>query len=152
MRLLLCCATPIIIAGAVAAAERSVKSIDCANVPAAVRKSAATHIAVSSVPPACERITEDENVLFEVKVTTRAGRTQEWVYRGDGSLEESEEEIPDAKAPEAARQAIRRKVGKGQLRKIDRIQRGNQVLYEGEYNLAGAKRKVIVDGNGHVKR
>src|SRR3712207_7158355 len=50
--------------------------------------------------------------------STRAGRMQEWVYRPDGSVEETEEEIPATEAPAAAREAIHKAVGKGQLRKI----------------------------------
>jgi hypothetical protein len=151
MRLLICCAAYLSVFIAAAAPERSAEFVNCTDIPAAVRKSAASHIAGSSMPPACERITEDRNILFEVKVITRAGRMQEWVYRPDGSLKESEEKIPAAEAPAAAREAIRRAVGNGQLRKIDKIQRGRQVLYEGEYAVDGVKRKVIVDASGRVK-
>jgi hypothetical protein len=150
MRLVLCCAAQLTVVIAAAAPERSAKAVDCTEIPSAVRTSAAPHITKSSKPPVCERITENDSVFYEVKVITAAGLMQEWVYRPDGSLQENEEEIPATAAPAAAREAIRRIVGNGQLRKIDRIQRAKQVLYEGEYTVDGAKRKVIVDAGGRV--
>lgn len=152
MRLTFCCAAYLTVAVVAGASERHAESVDCADIPAAVRESVATHIRKSVTSPACERITVGRSVLFEVKVTTSSNRMQEWVYRPDGSLEESEEEIPSAEAPAAARNSIRRKIGKGQLRKIDRIQRGKLVLYEGEYTVNGVKAKVIVDATGHLRR
>jgi hypothetical protein len=133
-------------------AAKSTAPLDCAALPAPVRNAAAPHIKTSTKPPACERIAEDGAQFFEVKVIDASGRMREFVYRPDGVLHESEEEIPAAEAPASARQAIDKAVGSGTLRKIDRIQRGKQTLYEGEYLANGQKRKIIVDPSGNRQR
>lgn len=131
---------------------KSNEPIDCAKLPAPVQKAAAASIKKSTSKPVCERITDGGKILFEVKITNAAGRMEELVYLPSGVLEESEEEIPAAEAPAAARNAIRAAVGHGELRKIDRIQRGKLTLYEGEYTMDGVKRKVIVDANGTAQK
>ena len=127
---------------------KSNEPIDCAKLPAPVQKAAAPTIKKSQSKPACERISEGAKILFEVKITNAAGRMEELVYLPTGVLEESEEEVPAETVPAAAHKAIREAVGSGELRKIDRIQRGKLTLYEGEYTVNGVKQKVIVDVSG----
>ncbi len=132
----------------VLSAAKTTQTIDCKALPAPVRTAATAHMKTSTKPPACESISEDGSQFFEVKVIDRAGRMREFIYRPDGALHESEEEIPASEAPAAARDAINKAIGAGTLRKIDRIQRGKLTLYEGEYLANGQKRKVIVDASG----
>lgn len=129
-------------------AAKKTDKVDCATLPAAVQAAAAKVKTKPGTTSSCERIVEDGRTLFEVKATMASGKVREIVYRADGQLQEWEEETDLASIPAAARAAIEKARGTGVLRKVDLIQRGRQMLYEGEYLDGAAKRKLIVDANG----
>lgn len=97
---------------------------------------------------ACEKIQEHGETLYEVKVTPAPGQMREIVYRPTGEIAEWEEESQLKAIPQAAQAAILKAVASGELAKVDIIHRGQAVLYEGEYRVNGAKKKVIVDAAG----
>jgi hypothetical protein len=132
------------------AQARTVERIDCSAAPAAVRTAALKQKTRPGTEASCEKIAENGAILFEFKVTTEAGRMRETVYAPDGKLVEFEDESDLSQIPPAARAAIEKATASAELLKVDVIHRGSTVLYEGEYRLAGAKKKVIVDTRGRI--
>lgn len=129
-------------------AAKTAAPVACESLPVAIRTAASKEKTKAGTVPSCERILAGGRTLFEVKVTTPAGKMREIVYRPDGSIEEWEEETDLSAIPAGARAAIERAQGMGVLRKVDRIRRGSRTLYEGEYRDGGTKKKLIVDAAG----
>jgi hypothetical protein len=131
-------------------AAKSAESIACTTLPGAVRAAAAREKAKAGTTPVCEKILENGRTLFEVKITTPAGKMREMVNQPGGKLEEWEEETDLKSIPAGARAAIERAPGLGVLHKVDIIRRGSLTLYEGEYRKGPEKKKLVVDADGRA--
>jgi uncharacterized membrane protein YkoI len=124
--------------------------MQCQDLPAAVRSAAAKQKGKPSTERSCEKISDEGKTLYEVKITTTAGKMREIVFRPDGTIAELEDEGDLESIPAAARAAIQKAASSGQLYKVDLIRRGSDVLYEGEYREGGTKKKIIVDATGRM--
>jgi hypothetical protein len=126
------------------------EKIECRDLPAPVRTAAAKQKTKQGTTPSCEKLTDNGQTLYELKVVVESGRMREIVYHPDGKLAEFEEESRLSEIPADARAGIEKAVASGELLKVDIIHRDRTILYEGEYRLEGAKKKVIVDAAGRI--
>jgi hypothetical protein len=129
-------------------AEKAVTMIQEKDLPAAVKAALARDKPAGATFRGFEREVIDGKLYFEVQMTV-AGKGREILYRPDGSILEIERETTIGEIPAPAREAIRKAMGDGTLRKVDVITRGQQVLYEGELLIKGQKSQVRVDAKGH---
>jgi uncharacterized membrane protein YkoI len=128
-------------------AEKTVTMIQEADLPAAVRAALAKDKPANATFRGFERETIDGKIFYEVQMTV-AGRGREILYRPNGSIVEIEQETAIEEIPAPARDAIRKAVGEGTLRKVDIVTSGRRVVYEGELLLNGQKSQLRVDAQG----
>jgi len=130
-------------------AEKMVVMIGQADLPAAVQSALAKDKPANAVFRGFERETIDGKTFYEVQMTVD-GKGREILYRPDGSIAEVEQQPTIDEIPAPARDAIRKAVGQGSLRKVDIITRGKRTLYEGELLLNGKNSQLRVDAQGRL--
>ena len=127
--------------------EKAVTMIQERDLPAAVKAALAKDKPSGATFRGFEREVINGKVYFEVQMTV-AGKGREILYRPDGSILEVERETTIDEIPAPARDAIKKAMGDGALRKVDVITRGERVMYEGELLIKGQKSQVRVDAKG----
>lgn len=130
-------------------AEKVVTMIGEKDLPAAVAAALAKDKPEGATFRGFEREVIDGKTFFEVQMMV-AGKGKEILYRPDGRIVETEEETTLEAIPGPAREAIRKAMGGGSLRKVDIIRAGKRVVYEGELLVEGKKSQVRFDGKGRA--
>ncbi len=129
-------------------AAKTATPIDAKELPPAVRKAADRQNAPSGANRSYEKIVIDGSTFYELKIKSANGHDQEILFRPDGSIAETEEEIDIARIPAAARSAIEKAARNGKLVKVDLIRRDGKELYEGEIRENGKKISPIFNAAG----
>lgn len=129
-------------------AEKTVTSIEMKDLPTPVRTAAGKQNAPADTVRSYEKIVIDGSIFYELKLKSPNGRAQEILFRPDGSIAETEEEIDITRIPAAARMAIEQAARAGELIKVDLIRRDGKELYEGEIRKNGKKISPIFNSAG----
>lgn len=129
-------------------AAKTATPIELKDLPAAVRKAASEQESSSDAGRSYEKIIIDGSTFYELKITAPGGRAQEILFRPDGSIAETEEEIDILRIPAAARAAIEHAARSGKLIKVDLIRRNGEELYEGEIRENGKKFAPVFNADG----
>ena len=129
-------------------AAKTATPIVLKDLPAPVRAAASQHHAPSGSIRSYEKIVIDGKPFYELKIKSPHGPAQEILFRPDGSVAETEEEIDLTRVPAAARTAIEQAARNGKLVKVDLIRRDGKELYEGEIRENGKKIAPVFDATG----
>ena len=118
-------------------------------------------ILVKDLPPAVQRVVQDEQskgatikkvsaekeqgkTVYEVE-TTVAGHTRDVIVDATGRIVESEEEISIEAVPAAVKAALQ---AAGTVLKVETLTRGASVTYEAQIEKNGKKSEIALDAAG----
>jgi len=93
--------------------------------------------------------TEDSVTTYEiVSVEGKARRTV--AYAADGKQTEIEEAITEKDLPDAARQSLTKDYPKGKLEKVEKVTKGDVVMYEAKVLIGKERTEVVFDSTGKL--
>lgn len=135
-------------AAAVSFAAKTSTAVEWNALPPAVQAAAGKWPAPANAARSYEKIIIDGATFFELKIKTPGGEAQEILFRPDGTVAETEEEIEMSRVPAPARVAIQKAAEGKTLVKVDVIRRNGKELYEGEIRDNGKKFAPVFDAAG----
>jgi uncharacterized membrane protein YkoI len=94
---------------------------------------------------------EKGKTMYEVE-TKVDGRGRDLLFNSEGALVEAEEETDLASIPGPARDALRKRAGGGNIRKVEKVTAGKTVTYEAVIRTAAGRNVEIAvnaDGSRH---
>jgi len=95
------------------------------------------------------REVEGGKTVYEVEMKVK-GRGKDVTIDGSGAVLEVEEEVALESIPGAARAAIKKATGSGQITKVETVTEGNQLAYEAHLRKDGKRSEVKVSGDGRL--
>lgn len=135
-------------AAAVLFAAKTSSPVEWSALPPAVQTAAGKWQAPANAVRSYEKIIIDGETFFELKIKAPGGKAQEILFRPDGTVAETEEEIEMSRVPAPARAAIQKAAEGKTLVKVDVIRRNGKELYEGEIRDNGKKFAPVFDAAG----
>jgi hypothetical protein len=125
---------------------------------------AETRLAMKDLPPAVQKIVQDQTkgadikgisketekgkTIYEVETTVN-GKHRDLSFDASGAVTEIEEETAFASIPPAARAAIERKAAGGKIGLLETVTHGSAAYYEAQYTARnGRKHEVQVKADG----
>ena len=135
--------TAVLLTASMAAAERKVAMSD---LPAAVQEAVRERtkgLAIVGI----EEETEDGKTLYEVETKT-GGKTRDMVFDATGKVVADEMEVALGSVPEAARTALVRAAGGGEITKVEAVTEDGITVYEAKIKNGGKTSEVVVGADG----
>jgi len=133
-----------------AAATAKEKKVQLQDLPPAVQ--AAVQVQTKDLPSfRISEEQEDGKTVYEVETHVN-GLSRDLLIDTSGVVVEVEEEIDPARLPEAARQAVERVSGGGIIRKVEAVTRDGATEYEVAVKGGSGKSKVVVTGDGTIRK
>ena len=129
----------------VAASE---KAITMKDLPAAVQRTVQEQSKGAIIRGLSTEV-EHGKTIYEVELTVN-GHGKDVSMDATGAVIEVEEEVALDSIPAAARAAIEKAAGSGQVRKVERVTGGTQVAYEAHLRKEGKRSEVRVSGDGRL--
>ncbi len=123
------------------------KKLKKSDLPAAVQKAADEQSKGATVKSYSSEM-EDGKLQYELSLTVN-GHGKDVAIAPDGTINEVEEEVVLAKLPAAVSDALKRKAGAGEIKKVESLTKhGTLVAYEAQVLTAGKKSEVQVGPDG----
>jgi uncharacterized membrane protein YkoI len=97
------------------------------------------------------RETENGQTNYEAE-TKVSGHSRDMLFDKNGAVVEVEEETPLESIPAAAREAIQKKAGSGQIKRVETVTEGSKVSYEAAITKNGKTSEVAVNADGSSHR
>ena len=127
--------------------EQAEKKLELKNLPPAIQQTIQDQTKGDEIKSITQE-TEKGRTQYEVE-TIRNGKQRDFDVDSKGALIEVEEETAFDSVPDAAREAITKKVAGGKLGKVETVTKGSATLYEAGYTAKnGKKHEVRVTPDG----
>jgi uncharacterized membrane protein YkoI len=117
------------------------KRLELAKLPPAVQKTIHEQTKGDEIRSITQE-TEKGRIQYEVE-TVRNGKHRDFEVDTNGGILEIEEESAFDSLPEAAKQAIAKKVANGKVGKVETVTAGGATLYEAAYTARNGKKHEI---------
>jgi len=136
----------IVIAIGFSSARASEKAINMKDLPAAVRRTVQEQSQGAVIRRLSKEI-EGGKTVYEVEMKVK-GHGKDVTIDASGEVIEVEEEVPLESLPNAARAAIEKAAGRGQITKVERVSGGKQAAYEAHVRRDGKTSEIKIGDDG----
>jgi uncharacterized membrane protein YkoI len=136
----------IVIAIGFSSARASEKAINMKDLPAAVRRTVQEQSQGAVIRRLSKEI-EGGKTVYEVEMKVK-GHGKDVTMDASGEVIEVEEEVPLESLPNAARAAIEKAAGRGQITKVERVSGGKQAAYEAHVRRDGKTSEIKIGDDG----
>ncbi|MGD0010856.1 MAG: hypothetical protein ABSE93_20220 [Terriglobia bacterium] len=126
----------------------SEKATTMKDLPAAVQRTVQEQSKGAAILHLSREV-EGGKTVYEVEMKVK-GRGKDVTIDGSGAVLEVEEEVALESIPGAARAAIKKATGSGQITKVETVTEGNQLAYEAHLRKDGKRSEVKVSGDGRL--
>jgi uncharacterized membrane protein YkoI len=126
----------------------SEKAITMKDLPAAVLRTVQEQ-SKGAIILGLSKEVEGGKTVYEVKMRAN-GHGKDVTIDAAGAVTEIEEEVPLESIPGAARAAIEKAAGSGQVTKVETVSAGNQTAYEAHLRRDGKRSEVKVSADGRL--
>ena len=132
----------------IAAGHASEKAVAMKDLPAAVQRTVQEQSKGATIRGLSKEV-EDGKTVYEVQMKVN-GHGKDVSMDASGVVLEVEEEVALDSIPGAARAAIKKAAGSGQITKVETVTEGNQLAYEAHVRKDGKRSEVKVSGDGRL--
>ena len=136
----------IVIAIGFSSARASETAINMKDLPAAVRRTVQEQSQGAVIRRLSKEI-EGGKTVYEVEMKVK-GHGKDVTIDASGEVIEVEEEVPLESLPNAARAAIEKAAGRGQITKVERVSGGKQAAYEAHVRRDGKTSEIKIGDDG----
>ena len=136
----------IVIAIGFSSARASEKAVNMKDLPAAVRRTVQEQSQGAVIRRLSKEI-EGGKTVYEVEMKVK-GHGKDVTIDASGEVIEVEEEVPLESLPNAARAAIEKAAGRGQITKVERVSGGKQAAYEAHVRRDGKTSEIKIGDDG----
>jgi uncharacterized membrane protein YkoI len=126
----------------------SEKVIAMKDLPAAVQRTVQEQSRGATIRGFSKEV-EGGKTIYEVQMNVN-GHGKDVSMDASGAVLEVEEEVTLESIPGAARAAIEKAAGSGQITKVETVSAGNQLAYEAHLRKDGKRSEVKVSGDGRL--
>jgi len=126
----------------------SAKAITMKDLPAAVQRTVQEQSKGAAILHLSREV-EGGKTVYEVEMKVK-GHGKDVTIDASGAVIEVEEEVALESIPVAARAAIKKAAGSGQITKVETATEGNQLAYEAHLRKDGKRSEVKVSGDGRL--
>jgi hypothetical protein len=122
------------------------QKVSCDAVPAPVRAAFEKAFSKATINE-CVKDVERRKTTYEI-VSTEGEINRHVRFHPDGKVMEVEEPIAIANVPEPAKRAVQKKYPKGDVTLVEKVTRGEQVVYEFRVKNRKKIRQILLDADG----
>jgi uncharacterized membrane protein YkoI len=126
----------------------SEKAITMKELPAAVQRTVQEQSKGATIRGLSKEV-EGGKTVYEVEMKVK-GHGKDVTIDASGAVIEVEEEVALESIPGAARAAIEKAAGSGQITKVETVSAGKQLAYEAHLRKDGKRSEVEVGGDGRL--
>jgi len=126
----------------------SEKAITMKDLPAAVQRTVQEQTKGATIRGLSKEV-EHGKTIYEVELTVN-GHGKDVSMDASGAVIEVEEELALESIPGAARAAIEKAAGSGQITKVEKVSGGKQIAYEAHLHKDRKRSEVKVSGDGSL--
>ena len=126
----------------------SEKAVTMKDLPAAVRQTVERESQGATIRGLVKEV-EGGKTVYEVEMKAN-GRGKDVTIAASGAVLEVEEEVALESLPDAARAAILKAAGSGQITKIEKVSARNRTAYEAHLRKGEKRSEVKVSADGRV--
>jgi len=130
------------------AGHASEKAITMKDLPAAVQRTVQEQIKGAAILHLSKEF-EGGKTVYEVEMQVK-GHGKDVTIGASGAVIEVEEEVALESIPGAAREAIKKAAGSGQITKVETVTEGNRLAYEAHLRKDGKRSEIKVSGDGRL--
>jgi len=130
------------------AGHASEKAITMKDLPAAVERTVQEQSKGAAILHLSREV-EGGKTVYEVEMKVK-GHGKDVTIGASGAVIEVEEEVALESIPGAAREAIKKAAGSGQITRVETVTEGNQLAYEAHLRKDGKRSEVKVSGDGRL--
>ncbi len=145
----LCLLTVFAIGSALAADPKEIK-VKTKDLPPAVQKGVERESKGATLKGVSKEV-ENGKTLYEVETVVN-GKTRDLMLDESGAVVLSEEEVPLASIPPAAKAAIEKEAKGWKIKKVEVLKKDGTTTYEGHLGKMMKSREVVVDADGKVQK
>jgi len=125
------------------------KKIQRSDLPAAVEKTVASQSAGATIRGFSQEVEKGET-FYEAEMVVN-GHSKDVLIDSNGGIAEVEEEVAPGSLPEAVKNGLQAKAGKGKLGKVESLTKHDRlVAYEAVVNTNGKKSEIQVGPDGQA--
>jgi uncharacterized membrane protein YkoI len=132
----------------IAAGHASEKAVAMKDLPAAVQRTVQEQSKGATIRGLSKEV-EDGKTVYEVQMKVN-GHGKDVSMDASGVVLEVEEEVALDSIPGAARAAIKKAAGSGQITKVEKVSGGKEIAYEAGLRKNGKRSEVKVSGDGRL--
>jgi uncharacterized membrane protein YkoI len=130
------------------AGHASEKAVAMKDLPAAVQRTVQEQSKGATIRGYSKEV-EDGKTVYEVQMKVN-GHGKDVSMDASGVVLEVEEEVAIDSIPGAARAAIKKAAGSGQITKVEKVSGGKEIAYEAGLRKNGKRSEVKVSGDGRL--
>ena len=130
------------------AGHASEKAITMKDLPAAVERTVQEQSKGAAILHLSREV-EGGKTVYEVEMKVK-GHGKDVTIDASGAVIELEEEVALESIPGAARAAIKKAAGSGQITKVEKVSGGKEIAYEAGSRKNGKRSEVKVSGDGRL--
>jgi uncharacterized membrane protein YkoI len=126
----------------------SEKAVNMKDLPAAVQRTVQEQSKGATIRGLSKEV-ERGKTVYEVEMKVK-GHGKDVTIDASGEVIEVEEEVPLESLPGAARVAIEKAAGSGQITKVERVTGGKQAAYEAHLRRDGKRSEIKIGDDGRL--